>query len=145
MTSEQKMKAEITYKVSKKLDLDETIQLYRDSTLGQRRPVDDRNCMAQMIKDADLIITAWHGDLLVGISRTLTDFCYVAYLADLAVHQSYQKKGIGVELMQQTRAQLGPNCMIVLLAAPAATAYYPRVGFSNHPQAWILHSGDKLG
>ncbi len=29
--------------------------------------------------------------------------------------------------------------MIVLLAAPAAVEYYPHIGFTHHPQAWILH------
>lgn len=35
--------------------------------------------MADMIRHANLIVTAWEGDLLVGISRTLTDFIYVGY------------------------------------------------------------------
>lgn len=35
--------------------------------------------------DADITVTAWDGEMLVGIARTLTDFSYAAYLADLAV------------------------------------------------------------
>lgn len=129
----------ISYKIGGDLDLDQTIRLYRTSTLGERRPVDDRSCMQEMIERADLIVTAWDGDRLVGISRTLTDFCYVAYLADLAVDLTYQRKGIGRALIDRTQAALGENAMIVLLAAPAAESYYPHVGFTHHPQAWILH------
>jgi predicted N-acetyltransferase YhbS len=100
--------------------------------------------MAQMMEHANLVITAWDGDLLVGISRSLTDFSYVAYLSDLAVRLSHQKQGIGKELMRRTQAELGPKAMIVLLAAPGAKDYYSHVGFTHHPRAWILPPGEHL-
>ena len=112
---------------------------------GERRPIDDREVFGQMLAYANLVVTAWDGALLVGIARTLTDFGYVAYLADLAVRVSHQRSGIGVELMRRTRAALGPKAMVVLLAAPAAVDYYPRVGFTHHPQAWVLKPGEPLG
>jgi GNAT superfamily N-acetyltransferase len=134
----------ITYKTGNDLDLDAVIDLYVASTLGERRPVDDRACMAAMLQHANLIVTAWEGDILVGIARSLTDFCYVAYLADLAVRASHQRKGIGKELIRRTQQALGPNAGIVLLAAPAAVEYYPHIGMSQHPSAWVLRGGQKL-
>lgn len=134
----------VTYYTGHDLDLDAVIALYHASTLGRRRPVDDRACMAEMLRHANLVITAWQGDELVGIARTLTDFCYVAYLADLAVHDAYQRRGIGAELIRRTQAALGPRAKIVLLAAPAAVDYYPHVGFTHHPQAWVLPAGDEV-
>jgi GNAT superfamily N-acetyltransferase len=124
--------------------LDQVIDLYAASTLGERRPIDDRAIVADMVRHANLVITAWDGELLVGIARSLTDFGYVAYLADLAVRESHQRRGIGVELVRRTRAALGPRSMIVLLAAPAAQNYYPRIGFSHHSQAWVLRAADAL-
>ena len=91
-----------------------------------------------MLQNANLIITAWDGDNLVGISRSLTDFAYVAYLADLAVDQEYQREGIGKHLVEETKARLGHDCMIVLLAAPKANQYYEHIGFEHHPRAWTL-------
>ncbi len=137
--------ASITYRYGNDLDLDEVLDLYRASTLGERRPIDDRDVFAGMIQNANLTVTAWEGDLLVGISRSLTDFTYVAYLADLAVRQSHQKRGIGVELIRQTREKLGPRSGIVLLAAPAAVHYYPRIGFRRHDNAWVLPAEAELG
>jgi predicted N-acetyltransferase YhbS len=134
----------IRYRRGNDLPLDEVIDLYRASTLGERRPIDDREIMADMLRHANLVITAWDGDLLVGISRTLTDFSYVAYLADLAVRQSHQKQGIGIEMIRWTREAMGPRSMIVLLAAPAAVDYYPKIGFTKHGSAWILKSGEPL-
>ena len=85
----------ITYSLSNDIDLDAVIRLYRESTLGERRPVDNTPVMEAMIRNANLIVTAWDKDKLVGLSRSLTDFAYVAYLADLAVHLEYQNLGIG--------------------------------------------------
>ena len=126
------------YKSGKDLDLDAVIDLYRASTLGERRPVDDRDRMARMIAEANLVLTAWDGDLLVGISRSLSDFSFVTYLADLAVRKSHQRRGIGKELIRRTQFAAGPNALLVLLAAPAAEQYYPHIGFTHHPHAWTL-------
>lgn len=132
----------ITYRLGNDIGLDAFIEVYRASTLGLRRPVDDREAMAAMLHHANLVVSAWHDERLVGVARSFTDFLYIAYLADLAVHQDYQRQGIGMELVRRTRAAMGPASRIVLLAAPAAVEYYPRIGFTHHPQAWILHAKD---
>ena len=134
--------ASITYRYGNELDLDQFLDLYRDSTLGERRPVDDRQIAMDMLRHANLIVTAWDDDLLVGIARTLTDFGYVGYLADLAVRRAYQHQGIGTTLIEETRRKMGPRSMLVLLAAPAAVEYYPHVGFSLHENAWVLRAAD---
>ena len=117
----------IQYRYGNDLDIDQFIDLYEQSTLGERRPIDDRQIVEDMIAQANLVVTAWDGDLLVGIARTMTDFGYVGYLADLAVRQSHQRMGIGIELIEKTRERMGPRSKLVLLAAPAAADYYPKI------------------
>jgi predicted N-acetyltransferase YhbS len=131
----------ITYRTGNDLDLDGVIEVYRACSLGARRPVDDRERMRLMLANANLTVTAWDGDLMVGISRSMTDFVYATYLSDLAVRESHQKLGIGKELIRRTQAECGPNTTIILLSAPAAVNYYPHVGFAQHPSAWILPGG----
>jgi predicted N-acetyltransferase YhbS len=133
----------IAYRAGNNLQLDHVIDLYRASTLGERRPVEDTARMEAMLRNANLVITAWDGELLVGISRALTDFVYVTYLADLAVRVSHQRRGIGRELIRRTQAA-AIDAQIVLLAAPAAEDYYPRVGLNHHPQAWVLPSEHRV-
>lgn len=135
------MKA-IEYKLGNDLSVEQVIELYEKSTLGERRPTEFPEIFKDMIRNADLIVTAWDGDRLVGISRTLTDYAYVAYLADLAVHMDYQRKGIGKELIRKTREHLKESCFITLLAAPLADDYYGKIGFERNPRAWMLR-GDK--
>ena len=132
----------IDYRIGNDLDLSEVIELYNASTLGERRPTADRDRMAAMLRHANLVVTAWHARKLVGLARTLTDFVYVGYLADLAVHAAYQRRGIGKELIARTRAELGPKSTLVLLAAPKAASYYPHVGFTRHESAWVLRPSD---
>jgi predicted N-acetyltransferase YhbS len=132
----------VTYRIGNDIPVDVVKRLYQDSTLGQRRPIDDPGTLEAMMQHANLVVSAWDGDELVGISRTLTDFVYVGYLSDLAVHVRCQRQGIGIGLIEQTRAAMGPKSKLVLLAAPAAVDYYPRIGFTHHPQAWILSAAD---
>lgn len=133
----------IAYKTGNDLDIAEVIDLYVASTLGERRPVDDVPRMAAMFRDSNLVITAWDGALLVGVSRSMTDFHYATYLSDLAVRLSHQRSGIGKELIRRTQAA-APQAVIILLAAPKAVEYYPRIGFTQHPSAWVLRPGEEL-
>src|SRR6266480_7331041 len=103
----------ITYNTDNDLDLDSVIDLYRASTLGERRPIDDRSRMEQMLRNANLVITAWDGDLLVGISRSVSDFAYCTYLSDLAVRLSHQRRGIGKELVRLTKLESGPKTTVI--------------------------------
>ena len=133
----------ISYKTGNDLDLDAVIDLYKASTLGERRPIADRERMGQMLRNANLVVTAWDDSLLVGISRALSDFSYATYLSDLAVRQSHQRQGIGQELIRRTQAE-GAPATIILLAAPAAEKYYPHIGFTHHPQAWRLLCDEQI-
>ena len=128
----------IQYRDDAHISAEQAIDLYIRSSLGERRPIQNKDTFEAMLKNANLTITAWDGEKLVGISRTLTDIAYVAYLADLAVDQDYQREGIGKQLIAETQSRLGPDCMIVLLAAPKANEYYGHIGFEHNPRAWTL-------
>jgi predicted N-acetyltransferase YhbS len=131
----------ITYRIGNDLDLDQVIELYRSCSLGARRPVGDRARMGRMLSNANLVVTAWDGNLLTGIARSLTDLAYATYLSDLAVRESHQRLGIGKELMRITQRE-GGQAHIVLLSAPAAASYYPQAGLTQHPSAWTLGPED---
>jgi GNAT superfamily N-acetyltransferase len=133
----------IEYKHTDDLDADLAYDLYVSSTLGERRPVEDRQRFTAMLRNANLTITAWDGELLVGISRCVTDWVWTTYLADLAVRRTHQRQGIGKELMRRTQ-EAAPQAKLLLLAAPAAREYYPHVGFQHMPHAWWLLPEDRI-
>ena len=134
----------ISYQTNKPITPEQFIDLLNRSTLGERRPVEDADCIKGMLENANLTITAWDGDRLVGVARSMTDFYYACYLSDLAVCKSVQRQGIGRELMRHTQAGLAPRCKLILVAAPAANAYYEQIGMSNNPRCWILDREELL-
>lgn len=87
---------------------------------------------------ADILATARVGGRLVGISRAITDFSYCTYLADLAVDEAFQRRGIGQELIRRTHEAAGLNTTLILLAAPKARGYYPHIGMSGHDSCWVI-------
>src|SRR5207247_458874 len=94
--------------------------------------------LATMLKNGNVLITAWDGPHLVGVARALSDFSYCCYLSDLAVDQRYQKRGIGRSLIERVHATIGAQSMLLLLAAPTAMDYYPKVGFDAVDNGWII-------
>jgi predicted N-acetyltransferase YhbS len=128
----------ITYSLEPDLSAEEFRAVLVASTLGERRPVDDLPRLERMLRQADLIATARDGRRLVGISRAITDFSYCCYLSDLAVDVAYQRRGIGKRLIAETHQAAGELTTLILVAAPAAEAYYPRIGMQQRPSCWTL-------
>ncbi len=105
---------------------------------GINRRTGDAALMQKMAESADLLVSAWDGELLVGVARSLTDFCAACYLADLAVDRAYQRRGVGALLVEATRGVLGVAPILLLLAAPSAMGYYPKIGFAAVDNGWII-------
>lgn len=134
----------VEYKVNAPVSSVQFIELLQQTTLGERRPIDDAVVIQGMLDNSDLIVTAWEDEILVGIARSITDFYYCCYLSDLAVSENTQARGIGKQLIIETFKQLKPGCKMNLLAAPLAVEYYPHIGFNRHESAWILSDLSQL-
>jgi len=113
---------QIEYKVNRTITTDQFLELLKKSTLEERRPVEDRDCIDGMLANSNLIVTAWSNDELVGIARSMTDFNYACYLSDLAVSQTFQRKGIGKKLQD-----------------------YKKIGFTNNQRCWVLNRNSVIG
>lgn len=129
------MKIKYSYKIIPHTDA--VVELYKDS--GLPRPIHDKKRIQQMYENSDLIITAWDNELLVGVARSLTDFCWCCYLADLSVKHSYKNKGIGKKLIELTKERIGSQSMLLLLSVSEAMTYYPKVGFNKVENGFIIN------
>lgn len=134
----------IEYRSDRRLTADEFIDVLRRSTLGERRPLEDRACIEAMLAHGNLQCTAWDGSRLVGVARSVTDFAYCCYLSDLAVDRDCQRRGVGKTLIALTQSRLGPRAKLILLSAPKAVEYYPKIGFQAHPSAWVIDATTAL-
>jgi GNAT superfamily N-acetyltransferase len=128
--------ADIKYRKDHPLDPVEVARVFVAS--GITRPTDDPARIARMFAAPCLVFSAWDGERLVGVSRSLTDYCYCCYLSDLAVDREYQRRGIGRELIRRTRESVGDEVSLILMAAPGAMTYYPRVGFERAANAFYI-------
>ncbi len=128
----------IIYAVEPDLPVEEFRSVLVASTLAARRPADDLQRLDKMLRHADLIVTARDGTRLVGIARSVTDFSYCCYLSDLAVDVAYQRRGIGKRLIDETRQKAGPLTSLILVSAPAAEGYYPKIGMQPIATGWTI-------
>ncbi|WP_050614451.1 GNAT family N-acetyltransferase [Bacillus testis] len=127
---------QITYSLNEHLQGNELADLFKAS--GINRPIDDLKRLQKMIDHANLLVTAYDGEKLIGIARALTDFSYCCYLSDLAVHQDYQRNGIGKKLISLVHQEIGDECTFLLLSAPSAMDYYPQTGFAKADNAFTI-------
>lgn len=65
--------AEVCYHVNKAITVEQFSQLLSETTLGPRRPLDNPECLAGMLEHSDILVTAWAGERLIGIARSVTD------------------------------------------------------------------------
>ncbi|UNK17143.1 GNAT family N-acetyltransferase [Paenibacillus sp. N3/727] len=119
----------ITYRNNKDVNVEDVIRVFKNS--GIVRPIDQSERIQAMMNNADILLTAWLGDKMIGVARALTDWSYCCYLSDLAVDKEVQKSGVGRELIAKVREEIGEEVALILLAAPSAMAYYPKVGFEK--------------
>jgi predicted N-acetyltransferase YhbS len=133
----------ITYQIEKNLAAEEFISVLNKSTLGERRPVKEPERILQMLEHGNLIITARDHNRLIGVARSLTDFTYCTYLSDLAVDLAYQHQGIGKKLIRLTKLET-PKAKLILLAAPKAIKYYPKIGMKQWEHCYFIDDEEEI-
>ncbi len=134
----------VKYEMNRALSPEDFVDVLERSGLAERRPTGDLTTMRGMVENTNLIVTAWDGDLLVGVARSMTDFHYACYLSDLAVDRAFQKQSIGRVLLRLTTDKLGPQCKLILVSAPAANDYYSALGFEKNERTWVLPRGKQI-
>ncbi len=127
---------EITYTSDMVPTAEQVIELYDNA--GLSRPTNDPQRIEKIFQNSNLIVTAWDEHRLVGVCRTITDWVWSSYLADLAVSPECKKSGIGKKLIDLTREKLGEQSMILLVSVPTAMEYYPKIGFAKEDRAFII-------
>lgn len=126
----------IEYRQNLPLDPEDVVRVYESS--GLTRPTQDIARIGRMFAGSNLVISAWSDAVLVGVCRALTDYSYCCYLADLAVDRDFQKQGIGRQMIQRVRTVIGEEVSLMLLSAPGAMSYYPKLGFATIENGFVV-------
>ncbi len=134
---------EVSFIINPTLSVDDFISILDRSTLGLRRPLHDQEAMRLMLVNANYYIGAYYNGLLVGIARAMTDYVHTTYLADLAVDQNFQEMGIGKKLIVELKNQI-PKAKLILLSAPAAEKYYPKINMQRHHHCYFIDDVNEI-
>ena len=133
----------ISYQLEAEISIKEFQSILEESGLARRRPMDDLNLLERMISGSNLLVTARAEGQLVGLLRGISDHCYRSFIADLAVSQDYQRKGIGRQLLTIAREQ-APEARLILFSAEDAAPFYENLGFHLHERCYQLKAGEEL-
>lgn len=133
----------ISYQAQPEITVKDFIDILDKSTLGLRRPLADQEAMQMMFQHGNVYVGAYDVDKLVGLARVMTDFVFTSYLSDLAIDEAYQHQGIGKQLIKEVKKYI-PNAKVILIAAPAAEGYYPKIGMQKHEHCYVLDRVEEL-
>ena len=122
----------ITYAQEQSLTARDYIAVVGSTYMAERRPVSNPVRIAKILAGSNMIVTAREeSGEIVGVLRGVSDGEWVCYVADLAVRDGHQRKGIGTGLLDKCKSILGPGMGIVLVAYPEAVDYYRRIGMGE--------------
>ena len=122
----------IVYAQEQDLAAGDYIDVVGSTYMRECRPVANPERVTKILAGSNMIVTARDDDgEIVGVLRGVSDGEWVCYVADLAVREGHQRKGIGTGLLDCCKAILGPGMGIVLVAYPEAVEYYRKIGMGE--------------
>lgn len=130
----------IIYRNDKDVEVEDMIEVFRNS--GIVRPINQPERIQAMINNADILLSVWFGNRMIGVARALTDWSFCCYLSDLAVDKEFQNSGVGRKLITKVQEEIGKEVVLILLAAPSAMTYYPKVGFEKIENGFMIKRKD---
>lgn len=130
--------SQIIYKVNHSISVDDFLNLINQSPLDTLVPSDNLALLDSMLNNADLLISAWVDEQLVGFARGITDFSFCCYISEIAVDSEYLHQGVGKHLLRLTAEELPPECQIIFRSTPDSQNTYPKLGFTPIPHIWHI-------
>ncbi len=91
--------------------------------------------LARAFANSQYFVTAYDDRKLVGFGRVLTDGVLHAMIFEMIVHPDYQRRGIGVQILQRLVQWCNENQIrdIQLFCARGNQAFYEKYGFVARP------------
>ncbi|WP_133640461.1 GNAT family N-acetyltransferase [Sphingobacterium paludis] len=91
------------------------------------------------------LITAWHGNELIGLGNAISDGYLVVYYPHLLLLPAFQGKGIGKQIMVLLQEKYKDFHMQMLTADAESIGFYEKVGFTRAGKTapmWIYSGND---
>ncbi|MCI0131410.1 MULTISPECIES: GNAT family N-acetyltransferase [unclassified Vagococcus] len=110
----------------------EQLELLYDS-VGWIAYTKDLKGLEQALINSLYVVSAWHGEQLVGLIRVIGDGYTILYIQDILIHPDYQRQKIGTTLMSDVLATYKHVRQKVLLTVdkPDVRGFYESFGLES--------------
>jgi predicted N-acetyltransferase YhbS len=131
----------VAYRLDRAADPVAIAEVYR--SVGWERMASDPERLREALLACTEVISAWEGEVAVGVARLLTDQHFHAIILGVAVRPDRQGKGIGSRLVRNLVA-LYPDAQYHLWTRNRRFSFYGRLGFEMDDAA-MLRPPDRRG
>ncbi len=122
-------------------DLDQLIRLFKAAAFwAQDRSSED---MAIAVAHSFPMVTAWHGDRMIGFARATSDGVFRATIWDVVIDPAYQGGGLGRKMVETLVSH--PHMSRVeriYLMTTHQQGFYKRIGFDENPSTTMVLYND---
>jgi GNAT superfamily N-acetyltransferase len=133
---------QITYSEARDLPSEKVLALYK---ANQWSAADKPELLLKALHNSHGLVSAWDGEVLIGLGNAITDGYLVVYYPHLLVLPAYQRKGVGRGIMQRIMSLYEGFHMHILVADGQAIDFYQKVGFERAGKSepmWIYAGND---
>src|SRR5437870_2242277 len=132
---------QIVYAETRELPIDKVVALYAANHWSSAKKPE---LLHRALLNSHSLVTAWDGDLLVGLGNAISDGHLVVYYPHLLVLPTYQGQGIGTRLMQMLKARYAQFHQHMLVADGKAIDFYRKAGFvrAGRTEPMWIYAGD---
>ncbi|MGQ7420257.1 GNAT family N-acetyltransferase [Streptococcus suis] len=120
----------ITYKQHPQLDFQAVLELY--ASVGWTNYTDRPAMLQKALKHSLFVLAAYDGDCLVGLLRAVGDGHSIVFIQDILVLPTYQRQGIGRQLLEQAVTHFPGIYQLHLLTdnTEKIRSFYEAIGFT---------------
>ena len=116
----------IEYDLEKKVDVERLKEMFNQVGWGDKSG--DVSRLKAMVRNSQIVITAWDGELMVGFARCVTDHVFNGQINNVVVDQWSRSQGIGREMIRQI-LRSNRQVTYVLRGDPENEGFYTGIGF----------------
>jgi ribosomal protein S18 acetylase RimI-like enzyme len=122
---------DFVYREVQEINREALIALYGDAGWSAYTAYPD--VLADAVRNSLYVVSAWHGDRLIGLLRVVGDGLTIAYIQDILVLRDYKRQGIGTALMNMAIERFSSVRQIVLLTddTEETRRFYESLGFES--------------
>ena len=130
----------IEYNQEKKVAIERLKIMFNE--VGWNDKSGDVTRLEAMVRNSQIVVTAWDGDLMVGFARCVTDYVFNGLINNVVVDLKYRGQGIGKELLTRI-VNCDNQVTYVLRGDPENQGFYKSLGFKQTELCFVFPRSER--